>query len=169
MNTLPERPSNSEDIARIKTSIFHTISVDDRRRTKKHRVAALAGAGLIVLGTTAGAFAVASAPQGQVNYTADCYASADLGSKHGTSLYLPGDQKGTAATAIDKRVQLAEDMCASTWRIGTFQNDTVAPGATFTVPALVACQLPDERLGVFPSNRTAEQLCATLGLPTPHE
>src|SRR5437868_3082386 len=95
----------------IKQRILGTIDLDDRRRTRKHRLIALGVAGALVAGTTAGAIAIAQAPQGQINYTADCYAAADLGSRHGTSQYLPGDQDAKTPTPLDQRIALAEEMC----------------------------------------------------------
>lgn len=159
MNTIERHP---DDLARMKTAIDQTIDRNSRRRTRRHRLVALGAAGIVVLGTSAGALAVASAPQGQVNYTADCYASANLSAQHGTSVYLPGDEDSTESVPVAKRVQLATDMCAQTWKIGTFSDGT-------TVPSLVACQLPDQRLGLFPSSKPADELCSTLGLATPHD
>lgn len=160
MNTTERHP---DELARMKTVIDQTIDRNTRRRTRRHRLAALGAAGVIVLGTSAGALAIAAAPQGQVNYTADCYAAADLTAQHGTSVYLPGDEDSANPVPVAKRVALATDMCAQTWKIGTFS------AASSGVPDLVACQLPDQRLGIFPSSKPADELCSTLGLGTPHD
>jgi hypothetical protein len=59
------------------------------------------------------------------------------------------------------------DMCASTWKIGTFAK--AGTSAPFTAPPLVACQLPDERLAIFPSSASVGATCSALGLATPHD
>lgn len=158
-----------ERFDQIKHRVLDAVAVDDRRRTRKHRLIALGIAGTIALGTTAGAIAIARAPQGQINYVADCYASADLGSRHATSAYLPGDQSAKTPTPLKQRVSLAEDMCAATWRIGTFSPGGSTADREFPVPNLETCQLPDGRLGVFPSDLAANELCSQLGLTSPHE
>ncbi len=159
------------DYARMKRDLLTAIAVDDRYRTRKHRIAVFGIASALTVATTAGVMVIARAPQGQVNYTADCYASADLGAKHGTSAYLPGYNSAvTTLNPLAERVQLAEEMCAATWRIGTFRpGQTVPQGAVYPVPQLVACQLPDLRLAVFPSAKPAGKLCPELGLTTPRE
>ncbi|MFP3670230.1 hypothetical protein SB717_34655, partial [Priestia sp. SIMBA_032] len=100
--------------------LLDAIASDDRRRTRRHRLIAVGVAGAIVAGTTAGAIAIARAAQGQINYTADCYAAADLGSRHGTSVLGTADLGEKTPTPLSERVALAEEMCAATWRIGTF-------------------------------------------------
>lgn len=153
----------------LKQSMFAEIARTERRRTRKHRLVALGIAGSIALGTTAGAIAIAEASQGQINYTADCYAAADLGARHGTSLYAPGDLDAKKPTPIGERVSLAEEMCAATWRIGTFSPGGSTSTKEFPVPDLETCQLPDGRLAVFPSDLAASELCPRLGLASPHE
>lgn len=156
------------DVTRLKAGVLAGAATADRRRTRKHRLLALGIAGAVAAATTAGAVAIARASQGQINYTADCYAAASLDSQHGTSLYLPGDQTSKRATPLAERVRLAEAMCAETWRIGTFSSTPGADGS-YPVPDLTVCQLPDDRLAVFPSARPPGQLCPDLGLTTPHD
>jgi hypothetical protein len=160
---------SDERFDQIKNRILDEIAVDDRRRTRTHRLIALGIAGGLALGTTAGAIAIAQAPQGQINYVADCYASADLNARHATSVYLPGDQNAEAPTPLQQRIDLAEDMCAATWRIGSFSPGGSTADREFPVPDLTTCQLPDGRLGVFPSDLAARELCTRLGLTSPHE
>ena len=154
--TMPD----SIEFERMKENLLTAASLSDQRRTRRHRIAAIGIAATMVAGTTAGAIVIARAPQGQINYVADCYAAADINSQHGTSAYLPGDENSKTATPLDQRVKLAEDMCAATWQVGTF-------GST-SVPNLVTCQLPDGRLAVFPSNDSQSKLCEQLSLETPH-
>lgn len=151
----------------LKGRLLDTIAADDRRRTRRHRWAAVGIAGALVAGTTAGAVAVARASQGQIDYTADCYAAADLGSRHGTSLYLPGDLDEKTPTPLAERVALAEDMCAASWRTGAFLGKVVTEDQP--VPPLETCQLPDGRLATFPSELALAELCSRLGLAVPHE
>jgi len=158
-----------ERFDQIKHRVLEAIAADDRRRTRKHRLIALGIAGSLALGTTAGAVAIAQAPQGQINYVADCYAGADLNSRHATSAYLPGDQNAKTPTPLQERIGLAEDMCAATWRIGTFSPGGSTATREFPVPNLKTCQLPDGRLGVFPSDLAVSELCPQLGLTSPHE
>jgi len=158
-----------EHFDEIKHRVLDAIAVDDRRRTRKHRLIALGIAGSLALGTTAGAIAIARAPQGQINYLADCYASADLGARHATSVYAPGDPNSKTPTPLPQRISLAEDMCAATWRIGTFSPGGSTADREFPVPNLETCQLPDGRLGVFPSDLAPSELCSRLGLTSPHE
>ncbi|RFA07656.1 hypothetical protein B7R21_15920 [Subtercola boreus] len=161
-------PSDS-DYARMKVDLFTTITVRERARTKKHRLAALGIAGALALGTTAGALVIAQASQGQINYTAECYGAADLTSTHFTTLYLPGDQTTEQATPLAERTALAIDQCSASWVVGTFEQDraNIPAGKMFPTPLLIACQLPDHRLGVFPSTEPAQVVCARLGLSTP--
>lgn len=158
-----------ERFDQIKLRVLETIDAVDRQRTRNHRLIALGIAGSLALGTTAGAVAIAQAPQGQINYVADCYASVDLNSRHATSAYLPGDQNAKSPTPLQQRIHLAEDMCAATWRIGTFSPGGATATREFPVPNLETCQLPDGRLGVFPSDLAVSELCSQLGLTSPHE
>ncbi|NUU06417.1 hypothetical protein [Leifsonia sp. C5G2] len=158
-----------EHFHQLKLRVLDTIAVGERRRTRKHRLIAMGIAGTLALGTTAGAIAIARASQGQINYLMDCYASADLDSRHATSVYLPGDQSSKTPTPLSERVTLAEDMCAATWRIGSFSPGGSTSDREFPVPDLQTCQLPDGRLGVFPSELAASELCTRLGLASPHE
>jgi len=153
----------------LKRRILDTVAVDERRKTRKHRLIALGIAGSLALGTTAGAIAVARASQGQINYLMDCYSSADVNSRHATSVYLPGDLSSKTPTPLSERIRLAEDMCAATWRLGSFSPGGSTADREFPVPELQTCQLPDGRLGVFPSDLAASELCTRLGLASPHE
>lgn len=152
-----------------KHRLFEAIAVDDRRTTRRHRLIALGVAAALVSGTTAGAYAIAQASQGQINYLTDCYAAADKHARHGTSVYAPGDRNDPAPTPLRQRIQLAEDMCAATWRIGTFSPGGSTNDREFPVPNLEACELPDGRLAVFPSDLAVSELCSRLGLTIPHE
>jgi hypothetical protein len=152
----------------LKGRLLDTIAVDDRRRTRRHRLAAIGIAGALVASTTAGAIAVALASQGQRNYLVDCYQTADLGSRHGTSVWLPGDLDEKTPTPVAERIALAEDQCAASWRSGAFEPDGGASGDEYPVPHLETCQLPDGRLAVFPSELAVEELCSRLGLALPH-
>lgn len=158
-----------ERFDQIKLRVLETVADGERRRTRKHRLIAMGIAGSLALGTTAGAIAIARAPQGQINYVADCYASADLDARHATSVYGPGDQGSKVPTPLSERISLAEDMCAATWRIGSFSPGGSTADREFPVPNLKTCQLPDGRLGVFPSDLAASELCTRLGLTSPHE
>jgi hypothetical protein len=153
----------------IKERLFGAIAADDRRRTRTHRLIALGVAGAIVAGTTAGAIAIARASQGQINYTTDCYAAADLGSRHGTSVLGTADLGTKSPTPLEERIRLAEEMCAATWRIGTFSPEGSSSTADEPVPNLETCELPDGRLAVFPSDLAVRELCSRLGLTIPHE
>lgn len=153
----------------LKGRLLDTIAADDRRRTRRHRLAAIGIAGALVAGTTAGAIAVARASQGQINYLVDCYSAADLGSRHGTSVWAPGDLDEKTPTPIAERIALAEDQCAATWRTGVFDPDGGTDGGEHPVPDLETCQLPDGRLAVFPSELAVKELCTKLGLALPHE
>lgn len=165
-NSKPSLPV-ADGFDRMKDTVLSRIDTRSRKRTRRHRLVAISAAFIVALGTTAGAIAIAAAPQGQINYTTDCYAAADLGSRHGTSTYLPGNQADTTPTPLEERISLATQQCAATWSVGTFaKTGTDGP---FTVPHLVACQLPDERLAVFPSSGSVDTTCSTLGLSTPHD
>jgi hypothetical protein len=177
MTTTSLLPDGS-DVPRMRNGILEKIDRAERRRTRMHRVVgAGAVAGVLVTGTGA-AVAVGRAPQGQINYTAVCYAAANANARHITSLYLPGDLSNPHELPVAQRVELAESMCAATWRVGSFEpNVTPTNGANNTpnrsnypVPNLTACQLPDGRLGVFPT-RAPEQkgLCGSLGLGSPQD
>lgn len=163
----------------LKGRLLDTIAADDRRRTRRHRLAAIGIAGALVAGTTAGAIAVARASQGQINYLVDCYGAADLGARHGTSVWAPGDLDEKSPTPIAERIALAEDQCAATWRTGVFEpgggtsdgsdgTGTGTSGDEHPVPDLKTCQLPDGRLAVFPSELAVKELCSRLGLAPPH-
>ena len=158
-----------ERFEQIKTNLFETIAVDDRRRTRKHRIIAIGVAGAIVAGTTAGAIAVALASQGQINNVTDCYAAADLNSRHGTSVMVTADLDEKTPNPLDARIRLAEDMCAATWRTGVFSPEGSSSTADYPVPHLETCQLPDGRLAVFPSDQALSELCSRLGLTIPRE
>ncbi|MFF2053462.1 hypothetical protein ACFVU2_17810 [Leifsonia sp. NPDC058194] len=153
----------------LKGRLLDTIAADDRRRTRRHRLAAIGIAGALVAGTTAGGIAIARASQGQINYLVDCYDAADLGSRHGTSVYLPGDLDEKTPTPIDERVALAEEQCAAGWRAGDGRSASMSDGKVHPVPHLETCQLPDGRLAVFPSEVALAELCAKLGLSVPRE
>lgn len=153
----------------LKGRLLDTIAADDRRRTRRHRLAAIGIAGALVAGTTAGGIAIARASQGQINDTVECYATADLGSEHFTSAYQPGDLNATTPTPLDERVALAVDQCAAGWRTGAFLPGPPQSVDDEPVPSLEACQLPDGRLAVFPSERALAKLCAGLGLSLPRE
>jgi hypothetical protein len=153
----------------LKGQLLDTIAADDRRRTRRHRLAAIGIAGALVAGTTAGAIAIARASQGQINYLTDCYGADDLGSRHATSVWLPGDMSEKTPTPVAERIALAEDICAATWRVGTFRPEGSSADADEPVPHLATCQLPDGRLGVFPSEQAVAELCSRLGLTIPHE
>lgn len=160
---------DSAGFEEMKSRLLDTIATEDRRRTRRHRLAAIGIAGALVAGTTGGAIAIARASQGHIDYLADCYAAADLGSRHGTSVYLPGDLDTRTATPLTERVALAEDMCAATWRTGAFLPQGTVPDAEQPVPPLETCQLPDGRLATFPSELALKELCSRLGLTVPHE
>ena len=167
VQTMDTYTPEDDEYMRMKASVLDTIDTRSRQRTRRHRLAAVGIAGIIVLGTTAGAIAIAAAPQGQINYTADCYRAADMTAQHGTSIYLPGNQADATATPLAQRIALATQMCASTWSVGTFaKRGATAP---FAVPPLVACQLPDERLAIFPSSKSVDVTCAALGLTAPRQ
>jgi hypothetical protein len=159
---------DTAEFERMQRNLLATIDTTGKRRTRRHRLTAIGIAGALAVATTAGAIAIARAPQSQINYTVDCYAAADLGAAHGTSLYLPGDRTSAKPTLLGERISLAEDMCRATWEVGTFVH-TPGGGSTFPVPNLVTCQLPDSRLAVFPANQAAAGLCTHLGLTTPHD
>lgn len=167
--TAHELLPTDERFEQIKADLFETIAVDDRRRTRTHRIIAIGVAGAIVAGTTAGAIAIARAAQGQVNNVTDCYAAADLGSRHGTTVMATADLDEKTPNALDQRIRLAEEMCAATWRIGTFSPEGSSSTADLPVPHLETCQLPDGRLAVFPSDQALSELCSRLGLTIPHE
>jgi hypothetical protein len=166
-HTTPHALVDTDDYSRMKTSILDTIDTRSRERTLRHRLVALGAVGVILLGTTAGAVAIAAAPQGQINYTADCYAASDMSAQHGTSGYLPGNMADATATPLAERISLATQQCAASWSVGTFAK--AGTSAPFTVPSLVACQLPDQRLAIFPSNASVDATCSALGLATPHD
>jgi hypothetical protein len=161
-------PSDA-DLERMLSATMGTISEKGRRKTRKHRIAAIALAGIVAIGCTAGGLAIARASQGAINYTAECYGAADTNSTHFTSFYLPGDITTRSATPLAERISLAKEQCAASWRIGTFEKDrsSIPEGKTFTVPDLVACQLPDDRLGIFPSSKPPAEACSALELATP--
>jgi hypothetical protein len=71
---------------------------------------------------------------------------------------------------VSERVSRGIDGCGAAWRIGTFESDrsNIPAGKLFTVPKLIACQLPDGRVGIFPSGKSATDLCAELDLAVPH-
>ncbi|GIT79629.1 hypothetical protein LLS1_12980 [Leifsonia sp. LS1] len=153
----------------LRDRLLDTIATDDRRRTRRHRLAAIGIAGVLVAGTTAGGIAIARASQGEINDTVECYGTADLNGPSFTSAWQPGDLEATTPTPLEQRIALAEDQCAAGWRIGSFRPQGSSSDADEPVPALKACQLPDGRLAVFPSERAVADLCARLGLslPTP--
>lgn len=166
------------DLQRMRGSLVDRIDRIEHHRTRIHRlVGAAAVIGILATGTGA-ALAVTRAPQGEINYTAVCYGSDSTHGPSVTSLYLPGDLSSSAKTPIDKRVALAESMCAATWRIGAFQahpparpgaNDTPNP-SDYPVPGLATCQLADGRLAVFPvTGRPETGFCDALGLTLPSE
>ncbi len=161
-------PSDA-DLERMLSATMGTIAEKGRRKTRKHRIAAIGLAGIVAIGCTAGGLAIARASQGAINYTAECYGAADTNSTHFTSFYLPGDITTRAATPLAERISLAKEQCAASWRIGTFEKDrsSIPEGKTFTVPDLVACQLPDDRLGIFPSSKPPAETCSALELATP--
>jgi hypothetical protein len=72
-------------------------------------------------------------------------------------------------TPLEERIRLAEEMCAATWRIGTFSPEGSSSTADEPVPNLETCELPDGRLAVFPSDLAVRELCSRLGLTIPHE
>lgn len=158
----------AEDLNLMLNDILLTIADRRRRKTRLHRIAAIGTIGILALGTTAGAIIVAQATPIQMNRV-ECYRSADLSSEHISSMHLPADKAIEVATPVDDRVILAIDMCGASWRIGTFEADPTAvqPGQTFSIPNLVACELRDSRIAVFPSERSAEEQCLSLGLAVP--
>lgn len=162
-------PPSDADLERMLFATMETIAERGRRRTRRHRVAAIGIAGMVAIGCTAGGLAIASASQGAISYTAECYGAADTNSTHFTSFYLPGDITTRAATPLAERVSLAKEQCAASWQIGTFEKDrsSIPEGKTFPVPNLVACQLPDNRLGIFPSSKPTAETCSALALATP--
>lgn len=160
---------SAEHFEHLKQGMLGAVAADDRRRTRRHRLIALGIAGSLVAGTTAGAIAVARATQGQINNLVECYASADLGSEHATSVYAPGDLNAKTPSPIEDRIALAKDQCAAAWRIGSFSPGGASRTEEFPIPNLEACQLPDARLAVFPSDLAVRELCSRLGLTIPHE
>ena len=161
-------PSDA-DLERMLSATMGTIAEKRRRTTKKHRIAAVGLAAVVALGCTAAGLAIARASQGAISYTAECYGAADTNSMHFTSFYLPGDINAKAATPVAERISLATEQCAASWSVGTFEKDlsSIPEGKTFTVPDLVACQLPDDRLGIFPSSKPPAETCSALELATP--
>lgn len=171
MTDTPSRltlPSDA-DLERMLSATMGAITAKGRRKTKKHRLAAIGLVGLLALGSTAAGIAIARASQGAINYTAVCFAAADTNSTHFATLYLPGDLKEQQATPVAERVRLATEQCAASWAVGTFEKNrsSIPEGTTFPVPNLVACQLPDERLGIFPSKTSPAETCSALQLATP--
>ncbi|MGN6762283.1 MAG: hypothetical protein ACTHJI_13270 [Leifsonia sp.] len=164
-NLLP----TDERFDQIKERLLDVVAADDRRRTRKHRLIAIGVAGAIVAGTTGAAIAIALASQGRINYETDCYAAADLGSRHGSSVPVTADLGEKTPTPLSERIRNAEDVCAATWRIGTFSPEGSSSTAEYPVPHLETCQLPDGRLAVFPSDQALSELCSRLGLTIPHE
>jgi hypothetical protein len=141
-----------------------------RRKTRNHRVALMGAVALLAVGSTAGALAIARAPQAVINNATECYGAADLNSTHFPSVNVVGDPQSKQARPVSERVAQGIDGCAASWRIGTFEanQSSIPAGKLFAVPRLVACQLPDGRVGIFPSGKSAKDLCADLDLALPH-
>lgn len=158
----------AEGLNLMMNDILHTIDKRKQRKTRLHRIAALGTIGVLALGTTAGAMVVTQASQAQRNMV-ECYESADLNSRQISSIHLPAEGTPESVITGDDRIMLAVDMCGATWRIGAFEADPGAarPGQTFPIPDLVACQLLDGRIGVFPSEKSPEEQCRSLGLAVP--
>lgn len=141
------------------------------RKTRNHRFAGAAVFLILALGTTAGGLAIARAPQAVINNATECYGSANTNSTHFPSVNVGGDPTTQTATPVSQRVTQAIDGCGASWRIGEFESDQtkIPAGKLFTIPTLVACQLADGRVGVFPSGKSATVLCSELELALPQK
>lgn len=158
----------AEDVRLMLSDVLLTIDGRRQRKTRLHRIVAFGTIGILALGTTAGAIVVTQATSAQMNMV-DCYRSPDLNSEYFSSVYLPANEATEVVTPVDDRTALAVDMCAAGWRIGTFETEPAErqPGQTFSIPELVACELRDSRIAVFPSEQPAEEQCHSLGLAVP--
>ncbi|MDM4764291.1 hypothetical protein QT381_14890 [Galbitalea sp. SE-J8] len=162
-------PLDEQTTDRMLDRITASIEGRARRRTRRHRVVALAGVATIALAATAGALVVRQATGVERNI-AECYAAASLDAQH-TGAVLGAPVGENAPALVDDRARIAQglDMCAAAWRLGQFEPDPDAAGSgrEFTVPPLVPCVLADGRFGYFPSANA--DVCSRLGLGSPSD
>ena len=156
-------------------------SLDSPRRRRRGWIGATAGIAIVAVGVgTAAAWVGRAEPT--VRDSARCFAIAtnefdDFDASGEAFLditYLSDPVPGLEGNPSDQTAEHALEVCAHTWRIGgiaatkPYQRDLDPwyvdfegpEPATYPVPDLVACVLPDGQVGVFPDTD-----CAALGLP----
>ena len=156
-------------------------TLNNGRRRRRGWITATAGIAVVAVGVgTAAAWVGRAEPT--VRDSARCFAIAttefdDFDASDGAFsdvTYLSDPVPGVEGNPSDQTAEHALEVCAMSWRIGgiaatkPYQRDLDPwyvdfegpEPATYPVPDLVACVLPDGQVGVFPDTD-----CSALGLP----
>lgn len=147
---------------RIKLNVAENIRKQARRRTLTHRLGIAAAAVVLGGAVTAATLQVAPAPRSAINNSADCYDVDNVSANHGMAVWGPSIDDVPLVPLTD-RVRTALELCQDV--LNRAQGSSAVD-----LPQLTACQLPDNRLAVFPNRekKTDADLCALVGLHVPN-
>lgn len=168
---IPERRSlDTERHAALRRSLLKQFSAEQRRPLyKRPSSIAIGTTAAMALGTAVAATHMDSKYVPPPNSVL-CYSKAEPGIEEDR----PPVTMARAAAAGEQDPAVVHDVidaCALAWRTGSIaegEDDPVSRGHSdpnennFPVPALVACVLEDDSIGVFPGDSST---CRTLGLP----
>lgn len=159
--------ADQASIARVRANVLRTVGAEQAvaRRQRVWRVAATSGVLVAVLGLTGGAIAVVRASQAEIDGSIRCFAAAAVNAEF-TTVIEARVEGGSANPAFAER---ALEVCAAVWRVGLIGDGEVKIPADpsqvdHPVPQLIACNLRDGVVGVFPSDNAASEQCLALGL-----
>jgi hypothetical protein len=167
--TEPQWPTDT-DMNRVWESTQTAITCR-ARGAHRRKVSLIAGAGIVALGITAGAFII-PATQKQLDSTLRCYSDQSTTSEYTDMALADGEPTLDSARAVEG--------CGASWAYGYMVlGKRVVPdgnqGPITTAPPLGACLQPNDVLAVFPLTGTAgitltpEELCHTLSLRAPEK
>ncbi|MGC4174002.1 hypothetical protein [Demequina sp.] len=164
MNELLSDAEIARRVGSIRHNVARQIPIERKRRNK--RIWIVSGVVAAAVAAT-GAALVVRAASNVIKYEVRCYEAPSLDADYGQVQSAPwvDDNGNTGQPEVEPTTE-----CAELWRAGLVGQPTPPDdpnSASFDVPELVACELPDGSSAVFPretSSATNKEFCNELGL-----